>query len=120
MLEVLPVIEPLLGRPAGVLSGGESQAVAIGRALMSNPRLVLLDEASLGLAPVVVKRLYGALPDVIGGGTTVLIVEQDIGQALAVADRIVCLLEGRVSLTGTPGTVAREDITAAYFGTVTA
>jgi branched-chain amino acid transport system ATP-binding protein len=120
VLEVLPVIEPLLGRPAGVLSGGESQAVAIGRALMSNPRLVLLDEASLGLAPVVVKRLYGALPDVIGGGTTVLIVEQDIGQALAVADRIVCLLEGRVSLTGTPGTVAREDITAAYFGTVTA
>jgi branched-chain amino acid transport system ATP-binding protein len=118
VLEVLPVIEPLLGRPAGVLSGGESQAVAIGRALMSNPRLVLLDEASLGLAPVVVKRLYAALPDIIGGGTTVLVVEQDIGQALAVADRIVCLLEGRVSLTGTPATVAREDITVAYFGKV--
>ena len=67
MLEVLPVIEPLLGRPAGVLSGGESQAVAIGRALMSNP-LVLLDEASLGLAPVVIKRLYAALPDIIGAG----------------------------------------------------
>jgi branched-chain amino acid transport system ATP-binding protein len=118
VLEVLPVIEPLLGRPAGVLSGGESQAVAIGRALMSNPRLVLLDEASLGLAPVVIKRLYAALPDIIGGGTTVLIVEQDIGQALALADRIVCLLEGRVSLTGTPASVDREDITAAYFGTV--
>jgi branched-chain amino acid transport system ATP-binding protein len=118
VLEVLPVIGPLLRRPAGVLSGGESQAVAIGRALMSNPRLVLLDEASLGLAPVVVKRLYAALPDIIGGGTTVLLVEQDIGQALAVADRIMCLLEGRVSLTGTPASVDREDITAAYFGTV--
>jgi branched-chain amino acid transport system ATP-binding protein len=118
VLEVLPVIEPLLGRPAGVLSGGESQAVAIGRALMSNPRLVLLDEASLGLAPVVIKRLYAALPDIIGGGATVLIVEQDIGQALALADRIVCLLEGRVSLTGTPASVDREDITTAYFGTV--
>jgi branched-chain amino acid transport system ATP-binding protein len=120
VLEVLPVIEPLLRRPAGVLSGGESQAVAIGRALMANPRLVLLDEASLGLAPVVVRRLYGGLPDIIGGGTTVLVVEQDISQALAVADRIVCLLEGRVSLTGTPGSVARKDITAAYFGTVKA
>jgi branched-chain amino acid transport system ATP-binding protein len=119
VLEVLPVIEPLLRRPAGVLSGGESQAVAIGRALMANPRLVLLDEASLGLAPVVVRRLYGSLPDIIGGGTTVLIVEQDIAQALAVADRIVCLLEGRVSLTGTPASVERDDITAAYFGTVT-
>jgi branched-chain amino acid transport system ATP-binding protein len=118
VLEVLPVIEPLLRRPAGVLSGGESQAVAIGRALMANPRLVLLDEASLGLAPVVVRRLYGSLPDIIGGGTTVLIVEQDIAQALAVADRIVCLLEGRVSLTGTPASVERDDITAAYFGTV--
>ena len=120
VLGVLPVIEPLLPRPAGVLSGGESQAVAIGRALMSNPRLMLLDEASLGLAPVVVRGLYEALPDIIGSGTTVLIVEQDISQALAVADRVVCLLEGRVSLAGTPGTVARDDITAAYFGRVRA
>ena len=120
VLGVLPVIEPVLRRPAGVLSGGESQAVAIGRALMSNPRLMLLDEASLGLAPVVVRGLYEALPDIIGSGTTVLIVEQDISQALAVADRVVCLLEGRVSLAGTPGTVARDDITAAYFGRVRA
>jgi branched-chain amino acid transport system ATP-binding protein len=119
VLEVLPVIEPLLARPAGVLSGGESQAVAIGRALMSNPRLVLFDEVSLGLAPVVVRRLYDALPGVTEGGTTVLIVEQDISQALAVADRLVCLLEGRVSLTGAPGAVTREAITAAYFGRAT-
>jgi len=94
VLDVLPLIEPLMGRSADVLSGGERQAVAIGRALMSNPRLMLWDEASLGLAPVVVRRLYDALPGVIEGGTTVLIVEQDIGQALAVADRVVCLLEG--------------------------
>jgi branched-chain amino acid transport system ATP-binding protein len=118
VLEVLPLIEPLMGRSADVLSGGERQAVAIGRALMSNPRLMLWDEASLGLAPVVVRRLYAALPGVIEGGTTVLIVEQDIGQALAVADQVVCLLEGRVSLKARPGDVDREDITAAYFGTV--
>jgi branched-chain amino acid transport system ATP-binding protein len=118
VLEVLPLIEPLLRRPADVLSGGERQAVAIGRALMSNPRLMLWDEASLGLAPVVVRRLYEALPGVIEGGTTVLIVEQDISQALAVADRVVCLLEGRVSLVGAPGALDREAITAAYFGRV--
>jgi branched-chain amino acid transport system ATP-binding protein len=118
VLEVLPLIEPLLRRPADVLSGGERQAVAIGRALMSNPRLMLWDEASLGLAPVVVRRLYEALPGVIEGGTTVLIVEQDISQALAVADRVVCLLEGRVSLVGAPRVLDREAITAAYFGRV--
>jgi branched-chain amino acid transport system ATP-binding protein len=120
VLDVLPLIEPLMGRSADVLSGGERQAVAIGRALISNPRLMLWDEASLGLAPVVVRRLYEALPGVIEGGTTVLIVEQDIGQALAVADRVVCLLEGRVSLEARPGDVGRDDITAAYFGTVSA
>jgi len=120
VLDVLPLIEPLMGRSADVLSGGERQAVAIGRALMSNPRLMLWDEASLGLAPVVVRRLYDALPGVIEGGTTVLIVEQDIGQAVAVADRVVCLLEGRVSLEARPAEVDRDDITAAYFGTVSA
>jgi branched-chain amino acid transport system ATP-binding protein len=116
VLEVFPLIAPLLARPADGLSGGERQAVAIGRALMANPRLLLFDEVSLGLAPVVVKGLYAALPTIIGEGTTVLIVEQDISQALSVADRVVCLLEGRVSLEGTPAEVSREQITAAYFG----
>ena len=116
VLDVFELIRPLLERPSGVLSGGEQQAVAIGRALMSNPRLILLDEVSLGLAPVVVKSLYAALPALSDGGATVLLVEQDIGQALEVADRLVCLLEGRVSLEGRPADIARSDITAAYFG----
>ena len=98
-----------------MLSGGERQAVAIGRALMSNPRLMLWDEASLGLAPVVVRRPGRGAARRHRGGTTVLIVEQDIGQALAVADR-VCLLEGRVSLAKAPA-LDREAITA-YFGRV--
>lgn len=116
VLEVFPLIGPLMKRPADVLSGGERQAVAIGRALMANPRLLLFDEVSLGLAPVVVRQLYATLPRIISEGTTVLIVEQDIGQALAVADRVVCLLEGCVSLEGTPAELDRARITAAYFG----
>ena len=116
VLDVFPLVRPLLRRPADVLSGGERQAVAIGRALMANPRLLLFDEVSLGLAPIVVKQLYGALPAIVDGGTTVLVVEQDIGQALAVADRVVCLLEGRVSLEGPPTALDRPRITEAYFG----
>ncbi len=83
---------------------------------MSNPMLILLDEVSLGLAPVVVKQVYAALPAITEPGTTVLVVEQDIGQATAVADRVICLLEGRVSLQGAVGDLARDDIAAAYFG----
>lgn len=116
VLELFPLLQLLLDRPSGVLSGGEKQAVAIGRALMANPRLLLLDEVSLGLAPVVVKQVYRALPAIAAAGTTALVVEQDIGQALAVADRVVCLLEGRISLEGRPADLARDAISAAYFG----
>lgn len=116
VLDVFPMIAPLLDRPSDVLSGGEKQAVAIGRALMSNPRLILLDEVSLGLAPVVVKQVYAALPEITTTGATALVVEQDINQATAVADRVMCLLEGRISLEGPPAELDREQITAAYFG----
>jgi branched-chain amino acid transport system ATP-binding protein len=115
--EVFPLLAHLARRSAARLSGGEQQMLAIGRALMSNPRLLLLDEVSLGLAPVVVKQLYGALADISATGTTVLLVEQDIGQALAAADLAYCLLEGRVSLHGRPADLDRETIAAAYFGT---
>jgi branched-chain amino acid transport system ATP-binding protein len=99
-----------------MLSGGEQQALAIGRALMANPRLLLLDEVSLGLAPVAVKGLYEALPSIIAEGTTLVLVEQDIGQALKVSSRIYCLLEGRVSLEGRPQDFTRDRVVEAYFG----
>lgn len=116
VLDLLDVLHGKEGRRGDRLSGGERQALAIGRALMAQPRLLLLDEVSLGLAPVVVRRLYAALPTIVGEGTTVLIVEQDVGQALTVADRAWCLLEGRVSLEGTPAELSREAVAAAYFG----
>ncbi len=103
--------------PGTALSGGQQQMVAIGRALMSNPKLLLCDEISLGLAPKVVKDIYRAVPQIREGGTAIVVVEQDVGQALAVSDRVFCFMEGRVSLTGTPDTLSREQIAAAYFGT---
>jgi branched-chain amino acid transport system ATP-binding protein len=101
---------------ADQLSGGEQQAVAIGRALVANPRLLLLDELSLGLAPVVVRRIYSLLPELLAAGVTVLLVEQDVSQALHVASRIHCLLEGTTTLEGSPGGLTPERIEGAYFG----
>jgi len=83
---------------------------------MANPRLLLQDEVSLGLAPVVVRRVYEILPEIIGNGATVVLVEQDIGQALRAADRVYCLLEGRVALHGPSAGLTRQQITGAYFG----
>jgi branched-chain amino acid transport system ATP-binding protein len=98
------------------LSGGEQQTVALGRALVANPRVLLLDELSLGLAPVVVQRIYGMLPQILATGLTVLLVEQDVSQALRVASHIHCLLEGRTTLEGRPDDVTAEQVEAAYFG----
>jgi branched-chain amino acid transport system ATP-binding protein len=101
---------------AAQLSGGEQQAVAIGRALVANPRLLLLDELSLGLAPVVVARIYDTLPELLASGVTILLVEQDVSQALRVASRVHCLLEGRTTLAGPPAELTAAGIESAYFG----
>jgi len=100
----------------GQLSGGEQQAVAIGRALVTNPQLLLLDELSLGLAPIVIERIYALIPEIVAHGIGVLLVEQDVTQALAVADRVHCLLEGKTSLVGTPAQLNATQIERAYFG----
>jgi branched-chain amino acid transport system ATP-binding protein len=114
--ETFPLVSDRRERYGAHLSGGEQQAAAIARALMSNPRLLLLDEVSLGLAPVVVKEIYAALPAITAQGTTVLVVEQDLNQALSVADRVQCLLEGRTVLEGPAEGLDRDAVAAAYFG----
>jgi branched-chain amino acid transport system ATP-binding protein len=116
VVELFPMLADKLDRPSARLSGGEQQAVAIGRGLMANPRLLLLDEVSLGLAPIVVTQLYGELPRIGREGTTVLVVEQDVVQAQAAADRLVCLLTGTVSLEGRPDEIDAEQLRRAYFG----
>jgi branched-chain amino acid transport system ATP-binding protein len=114
--KLFPALADKTRRPAAALSGGEQQMVAIGRALMSNPRLLLCDELSLGLAPVVIRDIYAALPEIRRQGTSLVIVEQDVSRALEVADRVYCLMEGRVTLQGSPKAFSREAIQHAYFG----
>lgn len=113
---LFPILRERRAVPATSLSGGQQQMVAIGRALMANPDMILFDEISLGLAPIIIKDIYAALPGIIGEGMSALIVEQDISKALAVSSRVYCLQEGRVSLEGASGTVSRADISRAYFG----
>lgn len=113
---LFPVLRERRNQPSTSLSGGQQQMVAIGRALMANPELLLMDEISLGLAPVIIRQIYEALPGIIGEGLTAVIVEQDIAKALSVSSRVYCLQEGRVSLQGRSDTVARDDISRAYFG----
>ena len=114
--ELFPDLVPKRRNAAMALSGGQQQMVAIGRALMSNPRLLLCDEISLGLAPRIIKDIYAAIPRIRAKGTSVLVVEQDVGQALAVADTIHCFMEGRVTLSGPPAALSRAQIRQAYFG----
>ena len=114
--ELFPILEERKHQASTSLSGGQQQMVAIGRALMSNPELILFDEISLGLAPIIIKDIYDALPGIVGGGMSAVIVEQDVTKALAVSSRVYCLQEGRVSLEGNSQTVSRDEISRAYFG----
>ncbi|MCO1653594.1 ABC transporter ATP-binding protein [Pseudonocardia humida] len=114
--DLFPNVGRLRDRPGGALSGGEQQAVAIGRGLMAEPRVLLLDEVSLGLAPVVVEQLYAALGTIAASGMAMLVVEQDVGAALRLAGRVLCLRAGRTALTGAASQVTAAAVTAAYFG----
>jgi branched-chain amino acid transport system ATP-binding protein len=114
--ELFPVLKERKTTPGTRLSGGQQQMLAIGRGLMANPRLLLLDEISLGLAPIAVKELYRVIPTLRADGMTVLLVEQDVRQAKATADRIYCLLRGRVSLEAPASEIEHSALVAAYFG----
>ena len=114
--ELFPVLRERRAMSGIALSGGQQQMLAIGRGLMANPRLLLLDEVSLGLAPAVVHDIYRALRAIVGDGTTALFVEQDVGRALGACDRLYCFQEGRISLEGRPRDLTRAQIAAAYFG----
>ncbi|NKK43945.1 ABC transporter ATP-binding protein [Rhizobium leguminosarum] len=117
VFSLFPVLKERRDNPATALSGGQQQMVAIGRGLMSNPAVLLCDEISLGLAPVVVRDIYAAFPRIRETGASIVIVEQDIAQALKVADRVYCMMEGRVTLSGRAADLSRDDIHKAYFGT---
>ena len=116
LYELFPMLAERRHMSSTSLSGGQQQMVAIGRALMSNPKLLLCDEISLGLAPIVVREVYARLPSIVAEGSSLIIVEQDIVQALKAANRVYCLQEGRVALTGSAATLTRDAISAAYFG----
>ena len=113
---MFPILKERRDVAGTALSGGEQQMTAIGRALMANPELILFDELSLGLAPIVINDIYESLPTIKQEGVTLLLVEQDINKALEVADRVYCFQEGRVSLTGVPRNLTKDSIAAAYFG----
>ncbi|WP_151719436.1 ABC transporter ATP-binding protein [Gemmobacter serpentinus] len=114
--DLFPVLRERRLHPGTALSGGQQQMVAIGRALMSNPRVLLCDELSLGLAPVVIHEIYAAFPTIRDSGTAIVVVEQDISQALKVADHVHCMMEGRITLSGAPENLSRAAIHDAYFG----
>jgi branched-chain amino acid transport system ATP-binding protein len=114
--ELFPILREKRDVASTSLSGGQQQMVAIGRALMANPKLLICDEISLGLAPIVVKDIYAALPNITSGDLTAIIVEQDVGLAQRVSNRLYCFQEGKVTLSGKSSEVTRDQISKAYFG----
>ena len=116
VMEAFPNLKERRHAKCSHLSGGEQQATAIGRALMTNPDLLILDEVSLGLSPLVVDRVYEQIDGLIREGTTIILVEQNLSRALAVANKVICMLEGQVVLDGAAAAVSRDDVTNAYFG----
>jgi branched-chain amino acid transport system ATP-binding protein len=116
VFEAFPMLKARRHARCGNLSGGEQQATAIGRALVTNPRVLMLDEVSLGLSPLAVDLVYASLKSLMQGAVTVLLVEQDLSRAMSVASRIMCMLEGRIVLTARTGDVTRDQVMGAYFG----
>lgn len=116
VFHAFPNLKPRRHAKTSHLSGGEQQATAIGRALMSNPDILLLDEVSLGLSPLVVDRVYQQLQGLLSSGTTIVLVEQDLARAMSVATRVFCMLEGSIVLDRPASGVTREEVTRAYFG----
>ena len=113
---LFPILKEKRNAPSTSLSGGQQQMVAIGRGLMSNPELILLDELSLGLAPIIIKDIYDMLPKIVGNGLTAILVEQDVTRALSSCQQFLCLQEGHISLAGAPKAYSKDQISAAYFG----
>lgn len=116
VFDLFPILGEKARQPATSLSGGQQQMVAIGRALVANPDVILFDEISLGLAPIVVNDVYAALPEITGSGIAAIVVEQDVDRVRGLAHSLVCLSEGRVALSGPAGDFTKAQLTAAYFG----
>ena len=116
VFDFFPMLKEKRRAPAQSLSGGQQQMVAIGRALLNQPRVLLCDEISLGLAPKVVKEIYRSIPSISETGTAIVLVEQDVSLAQSTSHRLYCMLEGRVTLTGRSADITREAIGEAYFG----